>query len=126
MRDGAVGDGDNIVWVRAWARQQDGDKIAASAGNAGEQVPGAHPLEPAKQPPFAAPKPRWMVQTGLEPLSVEFTTEKPALVQALALMEKDGEQDIVQWSQARCARREHRTASTPRARRARPPAVAPR
>ena len=97
---GPIGTGDNIVWVRAWAWQQDGDNIAASAGNAGEHVPGAHPLKAQQQPPFAAPKPLWMVQTKLEPLSVDFTTEKPALVQAFALVENGGAQDIVQWSQA--------------------------
>ena len=97
---GPIGTGDNIVWVRAWAWQQDGDNIAASAGNAGEHVPGAHPLKAKQQPPFAAPKPLWMVQTKLEPLSVDFSTEKPALVQAFALVENGGSQDIVQWSQA--------------------------
>ena len=48
------------------------------------------PLKPQQQPPFAAPKPLWMVQTKLEPLSVDFTTEKPALVQAFALVENGG------------------------------------
>jgi len=41
-----------------------------------------------------------MVQTKLEPLSADFTTDKPALVQAFALVENGGDQDIVQWSQA--------------------------
>ena len=53
-----------------------------------------------QQPPFAAPKPLWMVQTKLEPLSADFTTEKPAFVQAFALVENGGDQDIIQWSQA--------------------------
>jgi len=97
---GPIGTGDNIVWVRAWAWQQNGDELAASAGNAGEHVPGAHPLKPGQMPPFAAPKPLWMVQTKLEPLSADFTTEKPAFVQAFALVENGGTQDIIQWSQA--------------------------
>jgi hypothetical protein len=97
---GPIGTGDNIVWVRAWAWQQNGSELAASSGNAGEHVPGAHPLKPAQMPPFAAPKPLWMVQTKLEPLSADFSTEKPAFVQAFALIENGGAQDIIQWSQA--------------------------
>jgi hypothetical protein len=97
---GPIGTGDNIVWVRAWAWQQNGDNLAASAGNAGEHVPGAHPLKAKQQPPFAAPKPLWMVQTKLEPLSADFTTDKPAFVQAFALVENNGSQDIIQWGQA--------------------------
>jgi hypothetical protein len=41
-----------------------------------------------------------MVQTKLEPLSADFSTEKPAFVQAFALIENGGTQDIIQWSQA--------------------------
>jgi hypothetical protein len=104
---GPIGSGDNIIWIRAWVWQQDGDNIAASAGNAGEHVPGAHPLKPPQQPPFAAPKPLWMVQTKLEPLSADFTIDKPALVQAFALVENGGDQDIVQWSQAVALREPH-------------------
>ena len=73
---GPIGTGDNIIWIRAWVWQQDGDNLAASSGNAGEHVPGAHPLKPEQQPPFAAPKPLWMVQTKLEPLSADFTTDE--------------------------------------------------
>jgi hypothetical protein len=97
---GPIGTGDNIVWVRAWAWQQNGDELAASSGNAGEHVPGAHALKHAQMPPFAAPKKLWMVQTKLEPLSADFSTEKPAFVQAFALIENGGTQDIIQWSQA--------------------------
>jgi hypothetical protein len=104
---GPIGNGDNIVWIRSWVWQQDGDNIAASAGNAGEHVPGAHPLKPQQQPPFAAPKPLWMVQTKLEPLSADFSIEKPALVQAFALVENDGTQDIIQWSQSVALREPH-------------------
>ena len=104
---GPIGTGDNIVWVRAWAWQQNGDELAASSGNAGEHVPGAHPLKPAQMPPFAAPKPLWMVQTKLEPLSAEFTIAKPVFVQAFALVENGGTQDIIQWSQAVALREPH-------------------
>ena len=41
-----------------------------------------------------------MVETQLEPVSADFTTEKPALVQAMALVENGGERRIVQWGQA--------------------------
>ena len=41
-----------------------------------------------------------MVQTKLEPVSADFTEEKPALVQAIALVENGGDSSIVQWSQA--------------------------
>ena len=123
---GPIGTGDNIVWVRAWAWQQDEDELAASSGNAGEHVPGAHPLKAAQQPPFAAPKKLWMVQTKLEPLSANFTTEKPAFVQAFALVENGGAQDIIQWGQAVMVREPHdaRRRLRRRARRARSQRVA--
>ena len=41
-----------------------------------------------------------MVQTKLEPESADFTIEKPALVQAMALVENGGDRSIVQWGQA--------------------------
>jgi hypothetical protein len=97
---GPIGDGDKLIWMRAWVWQQDEDAVAASTGNAGDHVPGAHPLKPEQKPPFAAPEERWMVQTGLEPESAKFSHEKPALVQALALVENGGTRNIVQWSQA--------------------------
>ena len=97
---GPVGTGDTLIWMRVWVWQQDGDDVAASAGNAGEHVPGAHRLDKKDMPPFTADEKRWMVQTKLEPESSQFKTEKPALVQALALVENDGERNIVQWGQA--------------------------
>jgi hypothetical protein len=101
---GPIGDGDNLLWMRAWVWQQDEASVAASAGKAGKHVRGAHALSKEDEPPFAAPKKRWMVQTAFEPASAEFSLEKPVLVQALALVEteSDGkvERDIVQWSQA--------------------------
>lgn len=48
-----------------------------------------------------------MVQTKLEPLSANFTTEKPAFVQAFALVENGGAQDIIQWGQAVMVREPH-------------------
>jgi hypothetical protein len=97
---GPIGDGDKLIWMRAWVWQQDGDNLAAAAGNAGEHVRGAHPLSDDQKPPFAAPSERWMVQTKLEPESAHFKTEKPALVQAIALVENGGSRSIVQWGQA--------------------------
>jgi hypothetical protein len=94
-----VGDDDTLIWMRVWVWQQDGDSVAASAGNAGEQVPGAHALSADDRPPFARPKEKWMVQTKLEPESADFTDQKPALVQAMALVENGGERNILQWSQ---------------------------
>jgi hypothetical protein len=97
---GPIGDGDTLIWMRVWVWQQDGDGVAASAGNAGEHVPGAHPLSADQNPPFSQPSERWMVQTKLEPQSADFSTAKPALVQAMALVENGGDRSIVQWSQA--------------------------
>jgi hypothetical protein len=96
---GPVGDDDNLIWMRVWVWQQDGDNIAAAAGSAGEQVPGAHELGKEDRPPFARPKKKWMVQTKLERESADFNLEKPVLVQAFALVERNGERSIVQWSQ---------------------------
>jgi hypothetical protein len=97
---GPVGDGDSLIWMRVWVWQQDGDDLAASAGNAGEHVAGAHPLSAEQMPPFAHPQERWMVQTKLEPESADFNVEKPVLVQAMALVENGGDRSIVQWGQA--------------------------
>ena len=97
---GPVGDDETILWIRVWVWQQDGEHVAASAGNAGEQVNGAHALDEDDRPPFAHPRERWMVQTKLEPVSADFTDEKPALVQAFALVERGADRSIVQWSQA--------------------------
>ena len=97
---GPVGDGDTLLWIEVWIWQQDGHNLAASAGSAGDEVPGAHPLDPDDRPPFAHPRERWMVETELEHVSADFTTEKPALVQAMALVENGGERRIVQWGQA--------------------------
>jgi hypothetical protein len=96
---GPVGTGDTLIWMRVWVWQQDGDNVAAAAGNAGEQVPGAHGLGAEDTPPFTDAQEQWMVQTKLEPESADFKAGKPALVQALALVEKNGERNIVQWSQ---------------------------
>jgi hypothetical protein len=98
---GPIGDGDKLIWMRVWVWQQDGDNVvAASAGNAGEHVPGAHALSADQKPPFAKPPDRWMVQTKLEPESADFNIEKPVLVQAMALVENGGDRSIVQWGQA--------------------------
>jgi hypothetical protein len=98
---GPVGDDDILIWMRVWIWQQDGPNVAAAAGNAGEHVQGAHRLDEKKdRPPFKHPRhERWMVQTKLEPESAQFKTEKPALVQAMALVERNGERNLVQWSQ---------------------------
>ena len=97
---GPVGTGDNLIWMSAWAWQQDGDKIASSTGDAGTPVKGARPLRPKDKPPFKAPKKQWMVQTGLRKGSAPYNPKKPVLVQAIALVETGGERAIVQWSQA--------------------------
>lgn len=97
---GPIGDGDTLIWMRVWVWQQDGEDVAASAGNAGDHVPGAHALAADQKPPFAHPAERWMVQTKLEPQSADFNAEKPALVQAMALVENGADRTIVQWGQA--------------------------
>jgi hypothetical protein len=98
---GPVGAGDNLVWMSAWAWQQDGDNIAASTGDAGIHIHGAHPLKEKNKPPFKAPgKPTWMVQTGFRTGSADYNPEKPVLVQAMALLEVEGQRAIFQWSQA--------------------------
>lgn len=96
---GPVGTGDTLVWMSGWAWQQDGDKIsAASTGDAGTHVHGAHPLKGKDMPPFT--QDQWMVQTAFRDGSADYDPEKPVLVQALALVENDGEHTMVQWSQA--------------------------
>ena len=98
---GPIGSGDKLIWMSGWAWQQDGETItAASTGDAGTHVQGAHPLKKDDEPPFEAPKTRWMVQTGFRADSGHYDPEKPVLVQAIALVENDGERSIVQWSQA--------------------------
>ena len=75
---GPVGDGDKLIWMRVWVWQQDGDDVAASSGDAGDQVPGAHPLGGTEMPPFAlAEEKKWMVQTKLEPSRRTSTSRSP-------------------------------------------------
>lgn len=98
---GPIGTGDNLIWMSGWAWQQDGETVtAASTGDAGKQVQGAHPLKDKDKPPFAAPDKQWMVQTAFRRGSADYDPEKPVLVQALALVERDGVRSMVQWSQA--------------------------
>ena len=104
---GPIGTGDKLIWMRAWFWQQNGDEVPASAGNAGEHVPGARPLKKKDKPPFVAPDKQWMVQTALEEDSPDFNLKKPALVQAIALVENNGERSIVQWSQAVALEKPH-------------------
>jgi hypothetical protein len=104
---GPIGDGEKLVWMRVWAWQQDEDSVPASDGNAGVHVPGAHQLKPEQKPPFEAPEAKWMVQTGLAKDSPDYNLDKPVLVQAIALVEKAGQSEIVQWSQAVGLREPH-------------------
>lgn len=98
---GPVGDGDRLVWMTAWFWQQNGEKVAAATGSAGVQVPGAQKLKAKDKPPFKRPKTdTWMVQAALERESAKFTLKEPAQVQATALVERDGDLTIIQWSQA--------------------------
>lgn len=97
---GPIGEGDNIVWMSGWAWQEDGGKLAASTGDSGKQVKGAHKLGQDDKPPFKAPKPQWMVQTGFRKGSADFNPKKPVLVQVIALVELGGQRAIVQWGQA--------------------------
>jgi hypothetical protein len=96
---GRVADGDQLTSMQVWVWQVDGEKVAASAGKGGEHV-GGHPLAPSEQPPYTAEK-GWMVQTELEPGSVQFSEGKPALAMAMALVtHADGTTDVDQWNQA--------------------------
>src|SRR6185503_5230408 len=97
---GPIGEGDNIVWMSGWAWQEDGGKLAASTGDSGKQVKGAHKLGKNDKPPFKAPKPQWMVQTGFRKGSADYNPKKPVLVQVIALVELGGQRAIVQWGQA--------------------------
>jgi hypothetical protein len=99
---GPIGNGETLVWMSGWAWQQDEDNVvAASTGDAGVPVKGAHPPEGLKlEPPFGPGDQKWMVQTGFRNPSAQYDPRKPVLVQALALMEKGNETAIVQWSQA--------------------------
>ena len=96
---GPVADGDQLTWMRVWIWQQDGAKIAASAGTSGEHL-GAHAVAASEHLPFKAEK-GWMIQTKLEPGSEQFTAGKPALAMAMALVKHaDGTTGIDHWSQA--------------------------
>jgi hypothetical protein len=96
---GPVADGDQLTWMRVWIWQQDGAKIAASAGTSGEHL-GAHAVAASEHLPFKAEK-GWMIQTQLEPGSEQFTKGKPALAIAMALVKHaDGSTGVDTWSQA--------------------------
>jgi hypothetical protein len=96
---GPVADGDKLTFMRVWIWQQDGAKVAASTGTSGTHIGGPKEV-PREKPPFV-PKRGWMVQTELEPGSKQFSTGKPALAMALAMVKRpDGSTDVEHWSQA--------------------------
>jgi hypothetical protein len=101
---GPIGNGERLVWMSGWAWQQKADNVvAASTGDAGVQVQGAHQLGPNDMPPFGpggGPNARWMIQTGFRDQPEDYDPEKPVLVQALALAERGPDTFMVQWSQA--------------------------
>jgi hypothetical protein len=99
---GPIGQGETLVWMSGWAWQQDEDNVvAASTGDAGVPVKGAHPPVGIKpDPPFGPGDEKWMIQTGFRKGSAQYDPKKPVLVQALALMKKGNETAIIQWSQA--------------------------
>lgn len=95
---GPVAPGDTLTWMRVWVWQQDGDRLAVSAGTSGEHLGGHDPSE-REQIPFTNAR-EWMIQTELEPGSDQFTEGEPALAMAMAIVERDGDRDVETWSQA--------------------------
>lgn len=94
---GDVADEDQLTAMRVWIWQHAGANVAAAAGTGGKHL-GGHPMVDEERPPFAN---RWMVQTRLEPGSMQFLPEEPALAMAMALVKhQDGTEDVEQWSQA--------------------------
>ena len=96
---GPVADGDKLTWMRVWVWQQDGKRVAAASGTSGEHLGGRRRSSKEKLP-FTGKK-GWMIQTELEPGSQQFSAGKPALANAMALVEHaDGTKSVEQWSQA--------------------------
>lgn len=95
---GPVAPGDTLTWMRVWVWQQDGDRLAVSAGTSGAHLGGHDPSE-REQIPFTNAR-EWMIQTELEPGSDQFTEGEPALAMAMAMVERDGDRDVETWSQA--------------------------
>jgi hypothetical protein len=95
---GPVAPGETLTWMRVWVWQQDGDRLAVSAGTSGEHLGGHDPSE-REQIPFTNAR-EWMIQTELEPGSDQFTEGEPALAMAMAIVERDGDRDVETWSQA--------------------------
>jgi hypothetical protein len=77
---GPVAPGDTLNWMRVWVWQQDGERVAASAGTSGEHLGGHDPSE-RERIPFTEDR-EWMIQTELEPGSEQFSDQKPALAMA--------------------------------------------
>jgi hypothetical protein len=102
---GPVAPGDTLNWMRVWVWQQDGERVAASAGTSGEHLGGHEPTE-RERIPFTEDR-EWMIQTELEPGSDQFSDQKPALAIAMALVERDGTVDVQTWSQAVMVGSEH-------------------
>jgi hypothetical protein len=87
---GPVGTGETLTSMHVWLFQITDDGMAVASGDLRED-----------QPEKGSRKRRWRVRTGLDPSSVEFSTDKPAAAMAMALVEhKDGTKDVQHWSQA--------------------------
>lgn len=95
---GPVAPGDEITWMRVWLWQKSSKRLAVCAGTSGDHL-GGRRESPKEKLPFTD-KREWMIQTELEPGSKQFAKGKPALAMAMAIIERDGSQDVETWSQA--------------------------
>jgi hypothetical protein len=97
---GPVEAGMSLVSLQVWLFQSRPDGgVAFASGRSGEDVGG-----PDEQPPFggaAGSQGKWMIRTGLDAESAEFTTDEPACGVAIAIVKLPGGGTTVeQWTQA--------------------------
>ena len=75
--------------MHVWIFQHTDTGLAVASGDSREH------------PTIESERHRWRVRTGLDPASEDFSTDKPAVAMAMALVRGgDGSSDVHQWSQA--------------------------
>ena len=90
---GPIQGGGTIVSMQIWLVQRNADGVAVATGRSGEGLG-----TPPETPPYQG---KWMVRTGLDEASAEFTTDRPVMAVAIAVMkDPQGVVDVDQWTQA--------------------------
>jgi hypothetical protein len=90
---GPIDGGGTILSMQIWLVQNNANGVAIATGRSGEGLG-----TPPETPPYQG---KWMVRTGLDKASAEFTTDRPVMAWAIAVMKApEGPVSVDQWTEA--------------------------